>query len=35
MKQLNDELMSLNGGSGGCGSRGGPGYRKENGQCAS
>jgi len=38
MKMLNDELMSLNGGSassGGCGSRGGPGYRKANGQCAS
>ena len=38
MKMLNDELLSLNGGStssGGCGSRGGPGYRKANGQCAS
>lgn len=27
--------MNLISGSGGCGSRGGPGYRKANGQCAS
>lgn len=33
---LQDLMSQRNpGGSGGCGSRGGPGYRKANGQCAS
>lgn len=35
MNKAQADLTPYESGSGGCGSRGGPGYRKANGQCAS